>query len=122
MQVTALDDFDGTSPATTGPAHKSTGIGPIGPDLSEARETPARSFQHLAGPVAVLKVSRVHHHRQDQAERVYQDMAFTPFDLLARVVPPLPPFPVLTVWLSRIAALGVGLRPSLRRTCSRSRS
>ena len=85
-------------------------------------KSPARSVQDTPATITVLDVRRVHYDRQDQAERIDKDMPFAAFDLLAGVVTALPPFPVLTVWLSRIAALGVGLRPSFRRTCSRRRS
>ena len=122
VEVPAFDNLNGASALTTGPVHKRTRIRPIGPDPSQPSKTPTHAFQHLRRPVAVLDIGRMHRHRQDQAERVYKDVTFTPFDLLASVVPALPPFPVLTVWLSRIAALGVGLRPAFCRTCSRSRS
>jgi hypothetical protein len=63
------------------------------------------------------------HHRQHQPDRVYDEMAFPPLDLLACIVAAWPPFSVVfTLWLSMIAALGVGSRPALTRTCSRKAS
>ena len=54
------------------------------------------------------------HHRQHQAQRVYDDVPLAAVDLLARVVSTRPPFSVvLTDWLSKIAA--VGWRCGLRR-------
>ncbi len=54
-----------------------------------------------------------HYHKQ-QAQGVYDEMAFASFDLLApikadAVLVPVPPFSaVLTDWLSMMAAEGVG--------------
>jgi hypothetical protein len=80
---------------------------------------PGASLQHPASPLPILDVGGVDHHRQDQAERIDEDMAFAAFDLLARIVATVPPFSVLTLWLSKTAALGVGLRPAFLRTRSR---
>jgi hypothetical protein len=68
-----------------------------------------------------LNVRSVNDQGNNQAKRIYQNMAFTPLYLLTRVVTTVPPFRLLTLWLSRMAALGVGLRPFLRRTRSRRR-
>ena len=52
-------------------------------------------------------------HRQEQPQGVHYNAAFTSRDLLAGVVAPRPPFSVVfTDWLSIMAALGVGSRPS----------
>src|SRR5579875_3968438 len=67
-------------------------------------------------------------HRQQQTEGVYGEVALASLDVLARdvlagVKAVGPPFcGVFTDWLSRIAAEGVGSRPSLTRTCSRRAS
>jgi hypothetical protein len=57
---------------------------------------------------------------EDHSERVDDEMTFSSVDFLARVISAEPPFSVvLTDWLSMMAALGVGFRPSWRRTCAR---
>jgi hypothetical protein len=49
----------------------------------------------------------------DQPEGVDQQVPLATVDLLGAVVAVRPPFSVvLTLWLSRITALGVGLRPN----------
>jgi len=64
-------------------------------------------------------------HREDQAEGIDADMVFSAGDFLAGVVtvrPPLRGASVLTDCESRMPADGVGLRPALHRTFSRSLS
>jgi hypothetical protein len=49
----------------------------------------------------------------EQSQRIYKKMSFSPVDLLARVVTVGPPFSVVfTDWLSMIAALGSRFRPA----------
>jgi hypothetical protein len=65
----------------------------------------------------------MNHHRQNQTERIHDDMSLSTRDFLARVVAAIPPFDaVLTDCESITAALGVGFLPALRRTFSRSLS
>jgi hypothetical protein len=62
----------------------------------------------------------MHDCRQQVALRIYRDVPLAAFDLLARVVPALPPFrAVLAVCESRIATVGVAFRPCVLRPCSR---
>jgi hypothetical protein len=64
-----------------------------------------------------LDVGSVDHHRQQQSQGIHHNMALTARHLLASVVAARPPFSVVfTDWLSMIAALGVGSRPSISRT------
>jgi hypothetical protein len=57
---------------------------------------------------------------EKHSKRIDEDVAFSSVDFLARIVSAKPPFSVvLTDWLSMMAALGVGFRPSWRRTCAR---
>lgn len=71
--------------------------------------------------VTVLDVGRVHDECENQTERANNDMTPAPERFLARIVSSIASFSaVLTDWLSMMPALGVGLRPSLNRTCDRS--
>jgi hypothetical protein len=62
----------------------------------------------------------MHDNTQQQAKRVYRDVALAALDLLARVESARPPFcTVFTDWLSMMAALGCRFLPSLMRSDSR---
>jgi hypothetical protein len=51
-------------------------------------------------------------HAEQQARGVDRDVALAALDLFTRVVAARPPFSVvLTLWVSMIAALGLGSRP-----------
>jgi hypothetical protein len=77
--------------------------------------------QDKLGSVAVLNVGRMDDRDQHEPEDIYEQMAFTPIDLLARIVAMRAPLSVvLTDWLSIIAALGCRLRPAASRTSPRS--
>ena len=63
----------------------------------------------------------MHHYGQYITLRVDRDVPLAPFDLLARVVTPPPPFnAVLADCESMIATVGVELRPPALRPCSRN--
>jgi hypothetical protein len=95
-------------------------VSSIGPDELKSAESFAQAFEDQFSAVAVLHGGFVDDDGDNQAECVDDNVAFSPVDLLARVISAKPPFSVvLTDWLSMMAALGVGLRPQARRTCSR---
>ena len=95
-------------------------VSAIGPDQLETRKAALERRKQGLAAVSVLNVGFMHQHMQDQPIRIDQEMALAPFDLLPAVVAARPPFCVVfTDWLSMIAALGVGSRPALTRTCSR---
>ena len=118
MKVTAFNNLNHPIELLPGPNHKQTPIAPIGPDPFQTRTPAAQPAQHVFATGMVLNVRGVNDHRNNQAKRVDQNMTFTSLYLLPRVVATVPPFRLLTLWLSRMAALGVGLRPFLRRTRS----
>jgi hypothetical protein len=63
----------------------------------------------------------MHNHGQYVALGVDRDVPLAPFDLLARVVTPPPPFStVLADCESMIATVGAALRPAVLRPCSRN--
>ena len=115
--VAALDDLQNPPAQFPRPFDQLARIAAIGPDQLQPAETALEQGQHEFGPVAILDVGGMHHHGQQQTQRVYDDMTLAPVDLLAGVVSPRPPFStVFTDWLSMIAAEGVGFRPSWMRT------
>ncbi len=95
-------------------------VGAVGEDAPDAREQGAGGLQQRAAAVPVLDGGGVDPRLQQQAERIGQDMTLLAPDLLAGViamrVDARPPFSALfTLWLSMMAAVGPGSRPS----CSR---
>jgi hypothetical protein len=88
----------------------------------EGKRAEQRAHQQHA-TVAVLDVGRMDNGVQQQALRVYQDMALLAFDLLSRIkargVDRKPPFSaLLTLWLSMIAAVGLASCPASSRHCT----
>jgi hypothetical protein len=72
--------------------------------------TPIQPSQQLGSAVMVADVGGAHVHQQ-QPEGVDQQVALAAVDLLGAVVAAWPPGSVvLTLWLSKTAALGVGRR------------
>jgi hypothetical protein len=73
---------------------------------------PIQAPEQLGGAVAVAHISGGYLDLADQAEGVDQQVALEAVELLGAVVAVWPPRSVvLTLWLSRMAALGVGARP-----------
>jgi hypothetical protein len=88
----------------------------------EGKRAEQRAHQQHA-TVAVLDIGRMDDGVQQQALRVYQDMALLAFDLLSRIkarrVDRKPPFSaLLTLWLSMIAAVGLASCPASSRHCT----
>ena len=46
-------------------------------------------------PVTVLHIGARHHHGEDQAEGIDEDVPLAAFDLFARIIPTDPPFSVV---------------------------
>jgi len=123
MQVTAFNHLNHPCECLLSPIHKRPGISGVDPDSFQPLKPATQLGQHQPSSIPILHVSRVHYDSQDQPEGVNENMSFTARNLLTCVISAVPPFSaVLTLWLSRMAALGVGLRPAWRRTCSRRRS
>jgi hypothetical protein len=95
-------------------------IGGVGEEhFQEGLRSEQRCEQHDAA-VAVLDVGGMNDGVDQQAQRIYENVALLALDLLARIitmrVDPGPPFSALfTLWLSMMAAVGLASRPS----CSR---
>ena len=118
---TVFDDLQGPVADLGDPLHQRPGISSIGHDQTKPRELSSNAPQHQLGSVTVLHIGGMDHHRHDQSQRVHQNVALSPGHLHACIVAPAqPPFSVvLTLWLSKMAALGVPLRPAWRRVFSR---
>ena len=122
MQFVALDDLEHP---TTGAGSRSRGAGSlitgIGEDaLDEGEKAAGASIENQPRPVAVLNIGGMDDDVQQEAERVDQDMALAPSDLLARIKPlrvkrGAPFCAALALWLSMIAAVGLASRPSRSR-------
>jgi hypothetical protein len=119
VQFVALDDFDepvaglGGNQCSAGPL-----IARVGEDAQDGREQRTRTLvKNECRPVAVLDIGRVNGGAQQQAERIYENVAFLALDLLACIVAmridAKPPFSaLLTLWLSMMAAVGLASRSS----------
>ena len=89
MQFIALDDL---KHPTTGAGSRSRGarslIAGIGEDaLDEGKEAAGASIENQSRAVTVLNVGGMNDNVQQEAERIDQDVALAPGDLLARVKP-----------------------------------
>jgi hypothetical protein len=113
VDVTALDNLHEPPECSLSPVNESAGVTAIRPDSSKPSPSTAQLLQNQSCAIPILDVSRMYNHHQNQAEGIHENVPFTPRNLLSCVVASVPPFSaVLTVWLSRMPALGVGVRPA----------
>jgi hypothetical protein len=99
------------------------GVTTVGKELLEEGELSEQGGQHKHSAIAVLHVGGGDERVQQQAQRVYKDVALLATDKLAAVKPGWidmgPPFSALfTLWLSMMAAVGLASRSA----CSRQRT
>src|SRR3954469_23961713 len=106
-------------------------VGPVGEHRLQPRVEPLQAPEEIADPVRVLDVGGVDDDAEQQTRGVDRDVPLPAPDLLGRV-PPVqpaagrrtgsaarPPFSVvLTLWVSMIAAVGLGSRPPRSRSIS----
>lgn len=62
------------------------GIAAIHPDQAQPTKGQLQFLELQPGAVAILNVGRMHHHRENQTQRVHQEMSFSSQDLLACIV------------------------------------
>ena len=101
--------------------HLAALVARIRDDALDERKAPARAAQQSFCAIPILDAGRMNAHREEQAQRVGQDVALAAKDLRARVIagqvergPPLrAPF---ALWLSMIAVVGRASRPAFSRT------
>ncbi len=122
VPVAAADDLEFPwASAGDGGFHLAPLITRVADDALDKGEAPSSLLEQQLCPIPVLHAGRVDVDRQQQAERVGQDMALAANHLLAGIVagrversPPLTaPF---AVWLSMIAVVGLASRPAFSRT------
>ena len=95
-------------------------IGSVGKELPQERIHPEQAHKQQDSSVAILDVGGVNDGVEQQAQRIYENVALLALDLLARIVAMRidagPPFSALfTLWLSMMAAVGLASRSA----CSR---
>lgn len=119
VQFVALDDFDYPFAALI---CRQCGAWPliarVGEDAQDEREQGTRALiENACRPVAILDIGGMNDGVQQEAERIYENVALLALDLFSRIVAmridARPPFSaLLTLWLSMIAALGLAWRSS----------
>src|SRR5438093_9015129 len=98
-------------------------IGAVGPKDAQPRQASPHLLQQGLGRIAILHIGGEHRQSPDQAQRIDEQMPLAASDFFPASYPRSPPASVvLTDWLSMMAALGVGSRPSTCRTSTRSRA
>ena len=93
--------------ATRSPAYPPSAKTPL-----DERKQSAEAAGEQPAPVAILNAGRVRLDHEATPVRVNQRMTFAPVDLLAGIITARPPASVvLMLWLSMIAAEGLGFAP-----------
>ncbi len=90
VESLAFDDFQPQTAARQQPfeplAERIAGVASIDPNQTQPTKGGRQLLQHQAGAIAILDVGGVHDHRQNQTQRINQEMALSSHDLLARIV------------------------------------
>ena len=91
MKLGSFYDLEHATADSLGPVHQHTRIATVGPDMFDAIACPLAQSQgqQLFGSIPILNIGGQHHHRDDQPDRIDQDMTFAPIDFLAGIVTPL---------------------------------
>ena len=122
VQIATADDLQ--TPASSA-CHRRRHLRSLVAAITDDALNKGEQFAHLAQQrlrsITVLHIGRMHDHAKQQAQRIGQDMALAPENLLARVIargikrraPFCAPF---ALWLSMIAVVGLASRPSCSRT------
>lgn len=111
------DDDQRQPEQKAGEDHRHPIVDAVGEDGAQPAVEPLDPRQQRSGAVGVLDVGGVDEDPGEEARGVDGDVTLAALDLLGRVKASGAPFSVvLTLWVSRMAAEGVGSRPS----CSRS--
>ena len=112
-----FDNLQNPATKIKSPVNELACVSTIGPDQRQTTKTTSQFTQNRFCTVTVLNIGCMYHHSHHQTQRINHQMAFSACYFLAGVIASVPPFEaVLTVWLSIIAALGLGWRPAWTRT------
>ena len=88
MRVGAFDDLNRPRARRRDRfAHLQTLIARVGEDDADKRKTRSRLAQNLARPVPILNIGWLNGDAQQKPERIDEDVALAPDELLARVEP-----------------------------------
>src|SRR3954449_8042446 len=110
-------DDQGQAEQEAGEQDRQPVIGAVGEHDPEPRVEPLQLLEQVAGAVRVLDVGGVDDDPEQQAAGVDRDVPLPALDLLGGVVAAGPPFSVVfTLWVSMMAALGLGSLPSRSRS------
>jgi len=90
-------------------------IGRVGQELPQERMHPEQGRKQQDAAVAILDIGGMNDGVEQQAQRIYENVALLALDLLARIIAMRinagPPFSALfTLWLSMMAAVGLASR------------
>ena len=80
-----LDDLQ--DPARHGhhPVHQLAAVASVSPDESKAWESSYQFIDDQPRTISVLDIGRMHHHRQQQAHGIYDDVSLSTVDLLTSI-------------------------------------
>jgi hypothetical protein len=119
--ITAYHHLQGQPERLPDPGQELAAVALVHPAMPQPRKPPpVQAAQQPHRAVAVADIGRGDPGLADQPQRVDQQVALAAVQPLGTVVAVRPPCSVvLTLWLSRITALGVGRRPFRPRSCSR---
>jgi hypothetical protein len=113
-------DFDVPSELRLDPMLATAGVPLVDPEMLYAGKLLVSAVEQQGYAGAIPDVCCVHFGTKDEAASVDENVRLRPLTRLAPSFPRTPPTPVVrTDWLSMIAALGSGLRPTRMRSCSR---
>src|SRR5262249_54791492 len=119
--IVVLDDFHPPAQFGRHPLREGALVAAIDPDQRQPRQPPCQRHQERLAARRFGFIGGMDARLHDEPFGIDEELALAARDVLARIVAAWPPFSVvLADWLSRMAALGVGWRPTRSRACSRS--
>ena len=93
--IAPFDDLECPLGKGLGPLDELAGVATVGPDQHQSCEQTLEPLEDQFGAIAILDVGLVNDDRQDQAERVDDQMTLAAIDLFAGIIAVRPPFSVV---------------------------
>ena len=121
MPVAATHDLEFPGAGSSNDSlHLAALVACIRDDALNEGKAPARLPQQSLRAIPILYAGRMNADREEQAQRVGQDVALAAKDLLARIIPRRvkrgPPLRApFALWLSMMAVVGLASRPAFSR-------